>query len=473
MRKKTTLIVLLAVLVLISALAIIVSQVKQKKEDIKKSGEVILDIPYDSVTALSWTNENGTFSFTKKDVWTSDDDAAFPADEDKIKKQLSVFESFAAAFTIDNVKDYSQYGLDEPVCTITVSAGDKSATVSLGGYSKMDSQRYISIGDGKAYLAVHDPLDEYSAVLSDMIKNDEIPDFDTAEKISFSGNTDYTIALDREGKSICADDIYYTDGKPLDTSLVNGLVSTVQSMSLLDYASYNVTEEELETYGLKNPDLTLTLDYIKGTDEENPEESGSFVLQISQNPEERAAYEEAVKNEEESLPEVHCYARLDTSQIVYSITEAQYKKLTAVSYDELRHQALFTADFDTALSLDVTLDGESYSFSYQKAEEKDGEEAEDSGSWMFKEEETDISTIRSALTALTADSFTEEQPSLQEEISLTIHLDNEDFPEYTLALYRYDGTECLAVIDGEPAALVPRKQAVDLAEAFREITLAR
>ena len=479
MRKATKLYILLGVLVAVIAAVLIVSKIKEKKEDIKKSGEVILEIPPDSVESLSWTNEKGTFSFTKKDVWTYDEDAAFPADEEKINKLLSVFESFAAAFTIENVQDYAQYGLEEPVCTVTVNAGGTTHTVKLGAFSKMDSQRYVSLGDGKAYLAVKDPMDEFGSELKDMILDDKIQEFDTAEKIVFSGTENYTIVLDENRKSICADDMYYTEEKALDTTRVKSYAGTVRSASLTKYVSYNVTDEELKTFGLDNPDLTISMDCITGGDEENPGEKSSFKLQVSRNPEEAAAYEEAVQNEEADLPQVSCYARLNESQIVYSISESLYKQLTAVSYDTLRHQTLFTADFDTALSVDVKLDGESYTFTYQKPEgsedktdsTEDAEDTEESGKWLYGEEEIDFGSIRSALGDLTADSFTDEQPSEAEEISLTVHLDNPDFPEYTLTLYRYDGAECLAAVDGEPVALVSRKQAVDLTEAVRAVTL--
>ena len=81
--------------------------------------------------------------------------------------------------------------------------------------------------------------------------------------------------------------------------------------------------------------------------------------------------------------------------------------------------------------------------------------------------EFDVYDLRTALRSLTAVSFTDKQPDGQEEISLTLHLDNEAFPTFTLTLYRYDGENCLAAVDGEPAALVSRAQTVDLVEAVR------
>ncbi len=73
--------------------------------------------------------------------------------------------------------------------------------------------------------------------------------------------------------------------------------------------------------------------------------------------------------------------------------------------------------------------------------------------------------------ALTADEFTNENPAQKEEISLTIHLDIEDAPEISIQLYRYDGSDCLAVMDGQPVSLVERDAVVALIEATHAIVL--
>lgn len=469
MRKATKLYALLGVLLAVCIAAFAVSRYEEKKEQIKNSGEVILEIPMDSVTALSWTNESGTFSFTKDETWVYDDDNAFPVDEEKINDLLEQFTSFAAAFAIDDVEDYAQYGLDEPICTIHITAGEESYTVELGDFSKMDEQRYVSIGDSKAYLVSHDPLDEFDAVLRDMILDDTVPEFDTAEQIEFSGSENYTIIRDEDGKSICADDIYFTDGQPLDTDNVDTVLSAIQSLSLTNYVSYNVTDEELTTFGLDAPELTVKMEYSTRDDDGNVEDSGTLLLRISRNPEEVAAYEEAVEKDEDDLPDVTCYVRVGQSQIVYEISQSVYDQLTAVSYDTLRHQKLFTADFDTVTSIDVALSGENYTFTYNPPEDKDDEDAE--GTWTYNDEEFDVYDLRTALRAISASSFTDETPTGQEEISLTVHLDNEDFPTFTLTLYRLDGTNCIAAVDGKTVALVSRSQTVDLIEAVNELTL--
>ena len=470
MRKATKLYALLGVLLVVCIAAFAVSRYEEKKEQIKNSGEVILEIPTDSVTALSWTNESGTFSFTKDETWVYDEDNAFPVDEEKINDLLEQFTSFAAAFSIDDVEDYAQYGLDEPICTIHITAGEESYTVELGDFSKMDEQRYVSIGDGKVYLVSHDPLDEFGAVLRDLIRDDTIPEFDTVKQIAFSGEESYTISYDEGGTSICADDVYFTDGTPLDTDTVNEWLTALRSLDLTNYVSYSATGEELQTFWLDNPALTVALDYSSSSDEDgNETDSGTFVLHLSQNPEEQAAYEEAIANEEDELPDVTCYARVGESQIVYQITQSEYDTLTDVSYDALRHQKVFTADFDTVTSIDVTLEDENYTFICTPPEDADDTDTE--GTWTYQGVEFDIFDFSYALRALAATNFTVETPTGQEEISLTLHLDNEDFSTFTLTLYRYDGESCIACVDGESVAFVSRDKAVDLIEAVRAVTL--
>lgn len=468
-KKQIKSCVLLAVFAVVSITAVLVSRHEEKVEQIKNSGKTILSIPTDTVTALSWTNEDGTFSFTKGDTWTYGGDSAFPVDEGKINDLLAQFEDFAAAFAIDDVEDYAQYGLTEPICTISITAGEETYTVQLGDFSKMDEQRYASIGDGKAYLVSHDPLDEFGAVLRDMILDDTVPAFDTAEKIAFTGTENYTISYDEDGTSICADDVYFTDGKPLDTAVITEWLTSLHELDLTNYVSYNVTDEELETFGLDEPALAITLDYSSSDEDGTETDAGTLVLHLSQNPEELAAYGEALANEEDVLPDVTCYARVGESQIVYQITQSEFDALTAVSYDTLRHQKLFTADFDTVTSVDVTLEGETYTFTYTPPENEDDEDAE--GTWSYNGEEFDVFNFSYALRALSASSFTDEKPTGQEEISLTLHLDNEDFPAFTLTLFRCDGETCIAEVDGEPVAFVCRSQTVDLVEAVRTLTL--
>lgn len=113
--------------------------------------------------------------------------------------------------------------------------------------------------------------------------------------------------------------------------------------------------------------------------------------------------------------------------------------------------------------------GQSYTFTYAPPVDQSDEDA--SGTWTYNDEEFDVYNLRTALRSLSASTFTEEASTGQEEISLTVHLDNPDFPSLALTFYRYDGTNCLATIDGESVVFVPRSKTVDLIEAINKVTL--
>ena len=71
-----------------------------------------------------------------------------------------------------------------------------------------------------------------------------------------------------------------------------------------------------------------------------------------------------------------------------------------------------------------------------------------------QDDEIETDDFRNALNSLSASEFTEEEPTDKEEISLTLQIDSENQPETEIELYRYDGNNCLAVVDGEPVSLI-------------------
>ena len=480
MKKLSKIIVLLGVLLVVCAAAFVVSRQEDKKEQIKNSDEIILTLDSDSVTALSWEYEDVSLAFHKdEDTWLYDDDEAFPVDEEKISALLEQFLEFGVAFEIDEVEDYSQYGLDDPTCTIHITAGEEEYEITLGAYSTIDEERYVSIGDDKVYLVSHDPMEDYEITLEDMIKNDEIPNMNGATDLQFEGEENYEISYEEDStNTYCADDVYFTDNKPLDSTLINSYLNTLSSVSLSEYASYNVTDEELTAFGLDDPELTITVEYpVEDEDADENEETTtteSFVLHIGRNQEELEAAM-AAEEESDSEDQVTAYARVGDSQIVYVITTDEYDSLMASSYNDLRHKEVITASFDDIDQIDITLENTDYTITAEVPE--DAEEDTTEKVWHYtgaEDEDLDITTLESAITTLAAadaDSFTEESPAEKEEISFTLHLNNENYPEIKVQLYRYDGENCLAIVDGTTVSKIPRSQVVDLIEAVNSIVL--
>ena len=468
MKRSRRLVILLGLLLAACAATFGVIRYEEHKEVIRNSDAIVLEIDSDAVQTLSWEYGAETLAFHKEDTWLYDGDAAFPVDEEKIQERLELFRAFGVSFIIEDVEDYGQYGLDKPICTICLSTADETWEILLGNYSSMDSQRYVSVGDGNVYLVQNDPLDYFDAGLSDMIDHDETPDFDKVTGIRFAGTESYSITYEEDsGNTYCEEDVYFAERAgsllPLDTSRVDAYLQKISGLSLTDYVTYNATAEELETCGLDTPELTVTVDYTY-EDEARNEITQTFALQISRDPEEQKAAEEASDQEEGTAEEeITAYARVGDSRIVYRITANEYKALMDASYDALRHLEVLSADFSDVTQLDISLEGAAYSIT--------AEGSGDGRTYSYLGEELEIGDLQSALESLKAESFTDERPTQKKEIGLTVHLDNENYPEVRIELYRYDGTNCLAVVAGTPVSLVARADVVDLIEAVNEIVL--
>ncbi len=453
MYKKKNIYILFVILIVISIATIVVSNIEEKKEDIKTGGEVVLEIDPDTVTNVSWTISKETLSFTKNDSWVYDDDNNYPLDETKINNLLNVFKSFTSTYVIENVEDYDQYGLSSPICTIDITTEDKTYTIKLGDESKMDKERYVDIGDGNVYLTASDPYDSYDIELNSLMLNDSIPVMKDVTSVTFVGLENYTM-LKTEGTSLCEDDEYFIEDKALDTDLVSTYLSKIKNLSLTSSVTYNVTDEELSEYGFDDPDLTITMGY---TTKDSTEEQ-TLTLYVASNVEELKEYNEA-SDDDKDEDSITRYVRLNDSKIIYTIASSTYDALTSNSYDDLRHQEVFAGDADTITSMEISLDGTDYTF------------VKEDDTWKYNDTEIDVKTLKSDLTSLDVDSFTSDTTSNQKEVSITLNLDNENYPTYKIDFYRYDGNSCLVYIDDKPYAYVSRSSVVDIIEAIHQIVL--
>jgi len=555
MGRYKRIVILLAVLVVVSAAAFGISRYEEKKEQIKNSDEVILAIDHEAVSELSWETKDISLSFRKDEKWIYQEDEAFPVDEEKMKELLSVFQEFGASFVIEEVEDYGQYGLDDPECTIRFTADGTSYEVLLGAFSTMDEERYVAVktasesdeavsgaGDGaesseaasdaadeegtgksetgetssdatdkagadkaqagelgKVYLVKNDPMDSFDVTLSDLIDNDETPILTDTTEIQFSGTESGRILYEEESSHTWyADDVYFLEQEgeylPLDTSRVDSYLNQISGLDLTDYASYNATEEELRSFGLDDPELTINVTYL-AENEDGEEASDTFILHISRDAEERAAAQkeadelenkgaatdtqeadEAGNGENKAADstdtevdseedEITAYARVGESQIVYRLDQADYELLMGASYNDLRHLEVLPVDFADVTQVDISLEDKVYTLTCEEEEEE--------SIWYYLGEEVEMADFKSAVRGLKADSFTDEQPSGKEEIGLTVYLNKENYPQMKIDLYRYDGEFCLAMVGDEPVSLVSRSAVVDLIESIQRIVLGK
>ena len=100
-------------------------------------------------------------------------------------------------------------------------------------------------------------------------------------------------------------------------------LQAIQSLSLTDCVTYSANDDDLQSCGLDSPELTIEVAY-DGEDGA----SGTFTLNVSRDPDERAAEAPAAGESEE---EITAYARVGQSKLLYQITGAEYGALMTIS----------------------------------------------------------------------------------------------------------------------------------------------
>ncbi len=437
---------LFGVFLVICIATVILTRLEDKKEQIKNSEEIILEIPSADIQTLSWEYEDTKMAFHRDEEgeWLYDEDENFPVDSDIIADLIAIFQAFGVSFVIEDVEDYGQYGLADPVCTIYMEDEHGFYDIQLGEFSTMDSKRYVSIGDGNVYLVNTDPLETFDISLSDVIKHDENLQYDSLLGITFAGKEDYAITYQEDGDDCAA--VIAQEEFPVDVALADAYVSLVSEIDMSNYVTYHATEKEIKTYGLEKPELTVTVDYLVMDEEDNSTEA-SYVLSLGR------------PDKEENCG----YVRVGTSGMIYEITAEDYEALMKAAYNDLRHQELFVGDFDDVTKIDIALDGVNYTFSSTIKG--------DNRIWKYNKKEIEVDEIQTALCGMTADSFTEKAPSGEEELSMTVYFGDEKDSQRALAFYRYNGTYCLATVDGQPISFIERADLVQLTEAINVIVL--
>lgn len=273
--KKLLLLTLVLVVVAGAALAALKFMPDEEVEETESISVLTLDA--ESITGLAWSYGDESLSFVcDGSVWSYSEDADFPLDTSYMSAMTSAVSDISAEKVIEEVSDLAEYGLDEPVCSITVTA-EAETTIDIGDETSLDGLRYVSIGDGNVYLVSSDLLTNFSYGLYDLVAKETLPDM--SELVSFSvERASGTLVIDYlEGSDLAYTDryTYFTeDGDgwlSLDSELAENFVSQITGLTWGDCVDYKADLKTLGNYGLDSPAVTVTVNYIETTEVETNE----------------------------------------------------------------------------------------------------------------------------------------------------------------------------------------------------------
>lgn len=287
-KKSVNLITAVGVLVVLSGAyvgvkAYVAKQEAADAESAEEENPEIISIASADVKSIKFVIDKKEVTFEKDgDSWVKSDETDFPVDQDKIDTLVSSLNSIKAERTLENVEDASEYELDQPENTITVTTEDGETTViQLGMENDSTSQEYIDLNKDSStvYVVSNSTFSSFKGTLYDFAKSGVFPTVDssTVSKISVEGkDSSYVVEKDENSFwNITGDG----ETEKADSAKATSLASTLSSVAYASYVNYNCAEDELSQYGLDKPYAEITVDYQEkvekeSSDDENEAENG-------------------------------------------------------------------------------------------------------------------------------------------------------------------------------------------------------
>lgn len=288
-KKSVNLITAVGVLVVLSGAyvgvkAYVAKQEAADTESAEEENPEIISIASADVKSIKFVIDKKEVTFEKDgDSWVKSDETGFPVDQDKIDTLVSSLNSIKAERTLENVEDASEYELDQPDNTITVTTEDGGTTViQLGMENDSTSQEYIDLNKDSStvYVVSNSTFSSFEGTLYDFAKSGVFPTVDssTVSKISVDGkDSSYVVEKDKNNFwNITGDG----ETEKADSAKATSLASILSSVAYASFVNYNCAEDELSQYGLDKPYAEITVDYQEevekeSTDDKNEAENGA------------------------------------------------------------------------------------------------------------------------------------------------------------------------------------------------------
>ena len=247
------------------------SQEAKEAEEEDKSVDLI-SLKADDVTAVSFKADDADVGFDRKDdSWTEKSDADFPVNQDTVDNAVKGVASLTADQEISDVEDLSQYDLDDPQNTITLTTADGDTTLQVGMESS-NNQYYVKKADDdkNVYLVSSTSMEPFMGGLYDFAESGTFPSVTSATitDVKVDKEDGYELTQD-------ADNLFWnvSDGKDTekaDTTKAGNVTSAIGSLSYDKFVDYNCTDDA--KYGFDDPYAVVTVKYTEEEAVESDEE---------------------------------------------------------------------------------------------------------------------------------------------------------------------------------------------------------
>lgn len=448
MKRARTLKILLGVLVVLIIGTIVVIKIGEYRERMETYEEVVFSFDADKVERFSFSlaaTAHCDLTKDKNGIWLLDKEVQYPINQELVAELLDCINNYEAKFKIVN-PELSVYGLDRPEHSATITIDGVSRTISFGDKSPIEGERYFMVGDGFVYIAKEDVAEKFEVDNNDLMAFEKFPDVKQFTGLRILGANELEVIY-KENAGYCYSDsfVYYTkvggQYMPCSSKYVENTIGAVWKALTDYYATYDIKDEDLDTYNLRNPELTVQISYLDENDEEHME-----IINMSPR----------------TISGAKFFHRIGSKYIIH-MNDENYEKFLNASYNTLRPSEMVLADWNTVKQVIVNIGGERATFDVQK---------EGSKTLFFMDgEEVDLDAFSRDVNDLEYVEFLDSADLKAKEGEIKFIFDNEKWPTMTCEIYKYNGSTCVIKVDGKLTGTVLREDCVKVIEELNSVIL--
>ena len=435
----------------------VTSQEEKETEENDTSVDLV-SLEADDITAVSFTADQNKVEFDKKDdSWTEKSDANFPVNQDTVDSAVKGVASLTADQEISDVEDMSQYDLDNPQNTITLTTADGDTSLQIGMESS-NNQYYVKKEDDdkNVYLVSSSSIEPFMGTLYDFAESGTFPSVTSATITDVKVDKENSYELTQD-----ADNLFWnvSDGKTTekaDTTKAGTVTSAVGSLAYDKFVDYNCTDDS--KYGFDDPYAVITVKYTEEEaveSDEDSEESTDADTEESTTDEAAAdTSEDADASDEDSSEDKQetqtvektltiyvgdetgddRYVKVDDSKEVYTITKDSLTDILDSTVSDFYNLTVSYVSSNDLDSLEVqSADGDhTINIVTETVKAEDEDTTDDTDSDTTDESSTETSDESSTDTDSSDESSSDDE---EETTTTTYKLDGEDLDESTFTTF--------------------------------------
>ena len=435
----------------------VTSQEEKETEENDTSVDLV-SLEADDITAVSFTADQNEVEFDKKDdSWTEKSDANFPVNQDTVDSAVKGVASLTADQEISDVEDMSQYDLDNPQNTITLTTADGDTSLQIGMESS-NNQYYVKKEDDdkNVYLVSSSSIEPFMGTLYDFAESGTFPSVTSATitDVKVDKENGYELTQD-------ADNLFWnvSDGKTTekaDTTKAGTVTSAIGSLAYDKFVDYNCTDDS--KYGFDDPYAVITVKYTEeeavesdedseestdaDTEESTTDEAAADTSEDADASDEDSSEDEQETQTVEKTITIYVgdetgddrYVKVDDSKEVYTITKDSLTDILDSTMSDFYNLSVSYVSVNDLDSLEVqSADGDhTINVVTETVKAEDEDTTDDTDSDTTDESSTETSDESSTDTDSSDESSSDDE---EETTTTTYKLDGEDLDESTFTTF--------------------------------------